>query len=86
MPYKPGWLGGFLTSLFPTAYGDLIESPMIPGAAGSIVEMGFGYFGVLGWSCALLVLRPGSRRCRKEWILFAILLFGVCGAMSSPSA
>jgi hypothetical protein len=84
VPYKPGWLGGFLTSLFPTAYGDLIESPMIPGAAGSIVEMGFGYFGVLGWSCALLVLRPGSRRSRKEWILFAILLLGLCGAMGLP--
>jgi hypothetical protein len=42
VPYKPGWFGGVLTSLFPTAYGDLIESPMIPGAAGSIVEMGFG--------------------------------------------
>jgi len=84
VPYKPGWLGGFLTSLFPTAYGDLIESPMIPGAAGSIVEMGFGYFGVLGWSCALLVLRPGSRRSWKEWTLFAILLFGLCGAMGLP--
>lgn len=84
VPYKPGWLGGFLTSLFPTAYGDLIESPMIPGAAGSIVEMGFGYFGVLGWSCALLVLRPGSRRSWKEWILFAILLLGLCGAMGLP--
>ncbi len=84
VPYKPGWLGGFLTSLFPTAYGDLIESPMIPGAAGSIVEMGFGYFGVVGWSCALLVLRPGSRRCRKEWIFFAIVLCGLCGAMGLP--
>src|SRR5204862_393627 len=62
VPYRPGWLGGFITPLFPLAFGDAIESPMISGAAGSIIEMGFGYLGVIGWSCALLVLRPRSRR------------------------
>jgi len=84
VPYRPGWLGGFVTSLFPRAYGDLIESPMIPGAAGSIVEMGFGYFGVIGWSGALLVARPGSRRSSKEWILGGIVLLGLFGAMGLP--
>ena len=84
VPYRPGWLGGFVTSLFPRAYGDLIESPMISGAAGSIVEMGFGYFGVIGWSGALLVARPGSRRSSKEWILGGIVLLGLFGAMGLP--
>jgi hypothetical protein len=84
VPYRPGWLGGFVTSLFPLAFGDLIESPMIPGAAGSIVEMGFGYIGVVGWSCALLVLRPGSRKGSKEWVLLALVVFGLGGAMGLP--
>lgn len=84
VPYRPGWLGGFVTSLFPRAFGDMIDSPMIPGAAGSIVEMGFGYFGVIGWIAALLVLAPGSRRKRREWILLALLLFGLGGAMGLP--
>jgi hypothetical protein len=84
VPYHPGWLGGFVTSLFPRAFGDGIDSPMIAGAAGSIVEMGFGYFGVIGWGLALLVLRPGSRRSPNEWILFALVLFGLGAAMGLP--
>ncbi len=84
VPYRPGWLGGFVTSLFPRAFGDMIDSPMISGAAGSIVEMGSGYFGVIGWSCALLVVRGGSRRRPKEWILLALVLVGLGGAMGLP--
>jgi hypothetical protein len=84
VPYRPGWLGGFVTSLFPRAYGDLIDSQIISGAAGSIVEMGFGYFGVVGWCCALLAFTRGPGRGPKAWVLLALVLFGLGGAMGLP--
>ena len=84
VPYRPGWLGGFVTSLFPLAYGDFIASPMIPGAAGSIVEMGFGYFGLAGWTLALSFLRPGARRGPRGWILVALAAYGLGAAMGLP--
>jgi hypothetical protein len=84
VPYKPGWLGGFVTSLFPRSFGDAIDSPMIAGAAGSMVEMGFGYFGIVGWGFALCLLRPGARRNRAEWALLLLAAFGFGAAMGLP--
>ncbi|MFN2385946.1 MAG: hypothetical protein ABR576_06635 [Thermoanaerobaculia bacterium] len=84
VPYRPGWLGGFVTTLFPQAYGDYIAAPMIPGAAGSITEMGFGYFGLVGAALALGFLRPGSRRPRDAWVLLALMIYGLGAAMGIP--
>jgi hypothetical protein len=80
-PYQPGWLGGFVSSLFPRSFGDAVDSPMIPGAAGSIVEMGFGYFGIVGWALVLQVLRPGSRRRSAEKALLGLILVGWLASM-----
>ncbi len=85
VPYHPIWLGAVLTTAFPTALGDLIESPMLRGAAGSIVEMGFGHFGMVGLAiatCALLV----RRRNRRSLILAALAVLGLCGAAGFPIA
>lgn len=84
VPYRPGWTGGFVTTLFPLAYGDFIASPMIEGAAGSIVEMGFGHFGLVGWTFALCLLRPGSPRGRRTWILAGLMAFALGAAMGLP--
>ena len=81
VPYSPGWPGGFVTSFFPRSFGDTVDSPMIRGAAGSMVEMGFGYFGIVGWAVALQALRPGSRRRSAEKVLLALVLFGWLAAM-----
>lgn len=84
VPYRPGWLGGFVTTLFPQAYGDYIASPMIAGAAGSITEMGFGYFGLAGAVLALNFFRPGSKRRRTSWMLLALVVFGLGAGMGIP--
>jgi hypothetical protein len=84
VPYRPGWLGGFVTTLFPQAYGDYIASPMIPGAAGSITEMGFGYFGLVGAALALGFLRPGSKRPRSAWVLIGLVIYGLGAGMGLP--
>ena len=84
VPYRPGWLGGFVTTLFPQAYGDYIASPMIAGAAGSITEMGFGHFGLAGAVLVLNFFRPGSKRSRTAWVLIGLAVFGLGAAMGIP--
>ncbi len=68
---------GLASTLFPQAFGDGIESPMIRGSVASFPEMALGYFGAAGWAAALLVLRPGSRRARATWALLAVLVIGL---------
>jgi len=70
----PGWR----TTFFPRAFGDGIESPMIPGRRAAFTEMSLGYIGIVGWSLALLVLRPGSRRARITFSLVATVLVAHC--------
>lgn len=69
---------GLSSSLFPQAFGDGIQSPMIPAGIASFPEMALGYFGAAGWGAALLVLRPGSRRTKATWALLAALVVGLC--------
>lgn len=66
----PGWR----TTLFARAFGDGIESPMMPGTWAAFTEMTLGYIGVAGWALVLLVLRPGSRRVRITWGLGAAIV------------
>lgn len=54
----PGWR----TTLFPRAFGDLIETPMLPAAGGAFTEITLGDAGIVAWTFALLVVRPGSPR------------------------
>lgn len=84
VPYQPGWLGGFYTAVLPRTFGDGMDSPFIRGAAGSMTEMGFAYFGIVGWACALLVLFPGSSRGRRAWISLGLIVFGLAAAMGLP--
>jgi hypothetical protein len=75
-PHGPIWVNGLLTPLFPRLLGDAISSPMIEGRMASYPEMGLGYFGIVGWACALLILRPGSKRPAAERALLAPLIVG----------
>jgi len=75
-PHGPVW-SGLASTLFPQAFGDGIQSPMIPAGIASFPEMALGYFGAAGWAAALLVLRPGSRRVRATWALLAVLVIGL---------
>lgn len=77
MPHWPAWRYGALTTFYPRALGDGIDSPIIPGGAGNTVEMALGYFGILGWAAALGILRPGSRRDVREKASLALLLCGL---------
>ncbi len=70
VPHRPAFPYGFFTTFFPRALGDAITSPMIPGGAGSFPEMTLGYFGIAGWACVLLLLRPGSSRRPAGWTLW----------------
>lgn len=79
-PHGPQWRA-VPTAFFPHTLGNAIGSPMLPFAGGSFPELGLGYFGIVGWSAALLVLRPGSRRPRLEWVLVGILLCGMAVAV-----
>ncbi len=79
-PHGPQWRA-FATAFFPHTLGNAIGSPMLPFGGGSFPETGLGYFGIVGWSTALLVLRPGSRRPRVEWALVGILLCGLAVAV-----
>jgi hypothetical protein len=65
----PGWR----TTLFPRAFGDLIESPMLPVGHAAFTEMTLGYCGIVAWALALLVLRPGSGRARITAALLAAI-------------
>ena len=80
VPHGPWWAGGFLTVLFPRAYGDAIDSPMIAGPAGAFPEITLGYIGVVGAAAALLVLRPGSPRRKTSLALLLPVLVGLCAA------
>ena len=75
-PHGPIW-PGVVTAFFPYALGDLIHSPVLERATGAVPEMDLGYFGIVGWAAAALVLRPGSRRARSEWALIALLVCGL---------
>jgi hypothetical protein len=70
-----------VTTFFPRSLGDSIDSPTIPGRIGSFSEMGLGYFGIVGWGCALLILRPGSRRSRAELALLVPAGIGLAVAV-----
>ena len=74
-PHGFAW-PGLATTLFPRAFGDGIESPMLTWTIASFPEMTLGYLGISGWAAALLVLRPGSRRARATWALLGALAVG----------
>jgi hypothetical protein len=80
-PHGPFWPDGLVTPFFPRALGDQIDSPRIEGSVGSYPEMALGYFGIIGWACALAILRPGSRRRRAELALLVPLLVGFAAAV-----
>lgn len=75
-PHGPRWPNGFFTAFFPRSLGDAVASPMVAGGMGSFSEMSLAYFGIVGWSVALLILRPGSSRRRSEVTLLLPLLLG----------
>ena len=77
-----GWPHGFLwpgwrTTLFPRAFGDLIETPMLPAAHAAFPEMALGYVGIAAWALALLVVRPGSPRARATASLVSAIVLGL---------
>ncbi|MET0618886.1 MAG: YfhO family protein, partial [Thermoanaerobaculia bacterium] len=86
---QPHWSGFFslvphgarwravATAFYPRSLGDLIHMPQLAGVTGAFPEMALGYFGLVGWAAALLVLRPGSPRPRASWALLALLLCGM---------
>ncbi len=76
VPHAPFWRG-IATAFFPRSLGDLIHVPQIAGVTGAFPEMALGYFGIVGWAAALLVLRPGSRRSRPTWALLALMVCGL---------
>ena len=71
------------TPLFPHALGNGIVSPVLPLSNGSFPELTMGYFGIVGWAAAGLVLRPGSRRGARAWILFALIVVGCAAATAA---
>jgi hypothetical protein len=81
VPHGPAWPAGITTSFFPRSLGDSLESPTIPGRAGSFPEMALGYFGIVGWAFALLLLWPGSTRRRTEVALAVPLVTGIAVAI-----
>jgi hypothetical protein len=81
LPLGPLWPAGLVTSFFPRALGDSIDSPMIPGRIGPFPEMALGYFGIVAWACVLLLLRPGSPRRRVELALLAPAAIGLAVAI-----
>ena len=81
LPRLKFWAGGLLTPLFPRIFGDEITSPMIAGGAGSFPEMALGAIGLVAWTLALCVLRPGSRRDRASRALLVPMVFGLGAAI-----
>ena len=75
IPHGPAWRM-LPTALFPHSLGNGIASPTLPLAGASFPERTLGYFGIVGWAAAFLVLRPGSRRTPRAWILFGLLACG----------
>jgi hypothetical protein len=76
VPHGPVWRG-LATAVLPYALGDLIHAPVLSGATGAVPEMDLGYFGIAGLFAALLILRPGSRRDPRAWILLALFVAGL---------
>jgi hypothetical protein len=75
------WPTGLVTSLFPRALGDSIDSPMIAGRIGPFPEMALGYIGIVAWACVLLIPRRGSPRPRIELALLALAAIGLAVAI-----
>jgi hypothetical protein len=80
-PHGPLWSNGLVTSFFPRALGDSIDSPTIVGRIGPFPEMALGYFGIVGWACALLIVRPGSPRRLEALALLAPAAIGLSVAI-----
>ena len=80
-PHGPFWPDGLVTPFFPRALGDQIDLPRIEGSVASFPEMALGYFGIIGWTAALAILRPGSKRKRAEFALLVPLLVGFAAAI-----
>jgi hypothetical protein len=81
VPHGPIWRG-VATAFFPRSLGDLIHTPQLSGVTGAFPEMALGYFGLAGWTAALLVLRPGSPRPRASWALAILLVCGLGAAVA----
>jgi len=81
-PHAPVWRM-LATPLFPHALGNGIVSPVLPLSNGSFPELTMGYFGIVGWAAAALVLRPGSPRGAKTWVLVALVLAGCAAATAA---
>jgi len=75
LPHAPRWLG-ILPAFFPHTLGNAVTAPTVPGGTGTFCEMAMGYTGIVGWTAALLVFRPGARRRHSEWVLWGLLLCG----------
>ncbi len=75
LPHAPRW-PAILPGFFPHSLGNATRSPTVPGGTGTFSEMAMGYAGILCWVAALLVIRPGSRRQRAEWVLWGLLICG----------
>jgi hypothetical protein len=80
-PHGPAWPFGVFTALLPRSLGDAMGTPMLPLAAGSFPEMALGHFGLVGWAAALLVVRKGSKRSRKEVGLLVLFVLGFATAV-----
>jgi len=83
LPHGPIWPAGAATTILPRALGDGIQSPIIAGAVAAFPEMAMGYISIVGWSCALLIFRRGSRRRKTAWALMGLAIagFGVATAI-----
>ena len=75
----PGWR----TTLFPRAFGDFIDTPMLPVARAAFSEMALGYVGICAWALVLLVLRPGSPRNRITTSLIAAIVLALAAALGA---
>ncbi len=77
VPHGPAWPGGLLLPLLPRLFGDGIATPLKGGVKGSFPEMALGAIGLVAWSAALLVLRPGSQRRKTALALLVPLVAGL---------
>jgi hypothetical protein len=75
-PHGPSWLE-LPGSFFPHSMGNGIASPRLPVSGPGFAENALGYFGIVALAQILLILRPGSRRPRAEWVLLGIAVAGL---------
>ncbi len=75
----PGWR----TTLFPRAFGDLIDTPMLSVARAAFPEMALGYIGIVGWALVLFVVRPGSPRARITASLLAAIVLALAAGLGA---